>query len=46
MDILTVLQQLEGLPLHAILLGALIILWRKNNTLEQKLEDCLAKNDQ
>jgi hypothetical protein len=43
-EIVELVRDAAGLPLHTILLIAIIALWRRVNVLQEKLDDCLAKD--
>jgi len=43
-EIVPILSFLSGAPLHVILLCGIWVLWTRVQTLEGKLEDCLAAN--
>jgi len=42
--IVPIMQVIGGAPLHVLLLIAIYVLWTRVQTLESKLEDCLAAN--
>ena len=44
-QIVPIIQALDGLPLHGLLMVAIVVLWRKINVLEKSLEDCLRGDD-
>jgi hypothetical protein len=45
MDIIQLAQALDGLPLHALLLIAVVVLWRDNKALRDKLDSLNQKAD-
>ena len=45
MDLLQIAAALDGLPLHALLMIALVILWRDNQALRAKIDSLHEKAD-
>lgn len=41
MDVTAVLNMVAGAPLHAILIVAIWVLWKRVEVLELRLEECL-----
>lgn len=44
MSTLDLLNAVSGVPTHALLIIAIVALWRRVVSLEKALEDCLGKN--
>jgi len=42
-DWITLSNFLGGLPLHSLLVIAVVVLWRRTNQLQQDLDECLKK---
>jgi len=45
MDLLQIAAALDGLPLHSLLILALVILWRDNRTLRDKIDGLHEKSE-
>jgi hypothetical protein len=41
-ELTTISNLVSGLPLHSVLFIAIIVLWRRVNVLQDKLDKCLA----
>ena len=45
MDLLQIAAAIDGLPLHALLVIAVVILWRDNRTLRDKIDSLHEKSE-